>query len=219
MGLQYGRGPPSSFKQISGKLPAIFSRIRESRLPRPTASELGSSKENLSDRHPDVNNSGPFRPTSKSLHIDLCSLHKLFIRPVLVFARPRRHLSAAASAPQAAEQSPSASPAPMTENPLLKESSLDFHYPPFDQIKDAHFAPAYEKGMAEQLKEIEPIAANPCSANLRKHDRRAGKNRRSARTGRPHFSNLSSCEHEPAHCKRSRPTWRRNFRHNRTRSI
>ena len=53
------------------------------------------------------------------------------------------------------------SPAPMTENPLLKESSLDFHYPPFDQIKDAHFAPAYEKGMAEQLKEIEPIAANP----------------------------------------------------------
>ena len=48
----------------------------------------------------------------------------------------------------------------MTENPLLKESSLDFHYPPFDQIKDAHFAPAYEKGMAEQLKEIEPIAAN-----------------------------------------------------------
>ena len=49
----------------------------------------------------------------------------------------------------------------MTENPLLKESSLDFHYPPFDQIKDAHFAPAYEKGMAEQLKEIEPIAANP----------------------------------------------------------
>ena len=49
----------------------------------------------------------------------------------------------------------------MTENPLLKESSLDFHYPPFDQIKDEHFAPAYEKGMAEQLKEIEPIAANP----------------------------------------------------------
>ena len=48
----------------------------------------------------------------------------------------------------------------MTENPLLKESSLDFHYPPFDQIKDAHFAPAYEKGMAEQLKEIGPIAAN-----------------------------------------------------------
>ena len=48
----------------------------------------------------------------------------------------------------------------MTENPLLKESSLDFHYPPFDQIKDEHFAPAYEQGMSDQLKEIEPIASN-----------------------------------------------------------
>ena len=49
----------------------------------------------------------------------------------------------------------------MTENPLLQESTLDFHYPPFDKIKDAHYAPAFEKGMADQLKEIEPIAANP----------------------------------------------------------
>ena len=49
----------------------------------------------------------------------------------------------------------------MTENPLLQESSLDFHYPSFDKIKDEHFAPAYEQGMAEQLKEIEPIASNP----------------------------------------------------------
>ncbi|MBA3830802.1 MAG: M3 family metallopeptidase [Chthoniobacterales bacterium] len=48
----------------------------------------------------------------------------------------------------------------MTENPLLQESSLDFHYPPFDKIKDEHFAPAYEKGMADQLKEIEPIASS-----------------------------------------------------------
>src|SRR6266508_3049013 len=64
---------------------------------------------------------------------------------------------------QAADEStsPTATAAPMTDNPLLKESSLDLHYPPFDQIKDAHFAPAYEQGMAEQLKEIEPIAANP----------------------------------------------------------
>ncbi len=49
----------------------------------------------------------------------------------------------------------------MTENPLLKESTLDFHYPPFDKIKNEHFGPAYEQGMAEQLKEIEPIASNP----------------------------------------------------------
>jgi peptidyl-dipeptidase Dcp len=63
----------------------------------------------------------------------------------------------------AAEESPSPTPGATTmtsENPLLKESTLDFHYPPFDQIKDEHFAPAYEQGMAEQLKEIAPIANN-----------------------------------------------------------
>ena len=49
----------------------------------------------------------------------------------------------------------------MTENPLLQESALDFHYPPFDKIKDEHYAPAYEEGMAQQLKEIEPISSNP----------------------------------------------------------
>jgi len=49
----------------------------------------------------------------------------------------------------------------MTDNPLLKESSLDFHYPPFDKIKNEHFAPAYEQGMAQHLKEIQAIASNP----------------------------------------------------------
>ena len=48
----------------------------------------------------------------------------------------------------------------MTENPLLQESTLDLHYPPFDKIKDEHFAPAYEQGMADHLKEIAPIADN-----------------------------------------------------------
>lgn len=48
----------------------------------------------------------------------------------------------------------------MTENPLLKESSLDLQYPPFDKIKDSDFAPAYEQGMADQMKEMEAIASN-----------------------------------------------------------
>ncbi len=48
----------------------------------------------------------------------------------------------------------------MTENPLLKESTLDFHYPPFDKIKPVHFTPGYEQGMADHLREIEPIASN-----------------------------------------------------------
>lgn len=45
------------------------------------------------------------------------------------------------------------------DNPLLKESSLPYGYPQFDQIKDEHYTPAYEAGMAEQLKEIDVIAA------------------------------------------------------------
>ena len=82
-------------------------------------------------------------------HFIRASLAALILLPLLVCST------------DAAEESQSTNPPPMTDNPLLKESSLDFHYPPFDQIKDAHFAPAYEQGMAEQLKEIEPIAANP----------------------------------------------------------
>ena len=49
----------------------------------------------------------------------------------------------------------------MPDNPLLAESSLPFNYPRFDQIKNEHFAPAFELGMAEHLKEIEAIATNP----------------------------------------------------------
>ena len=67
---------------------------------------------------------------------------------------------ALALAAPAATDSPSPSPstAPSTANPLLEESSLDFHYPPFDKIHDQDYTPAFAQGMAEQLKEIEPIA-------------------------------------------------------------
>jgi len=43
-------------------------------------------------------------------------------------------------------------------NPLFTESTLYLKYPPFDKIKDAHFVPAMEQGMVEQLAEIEAIA-------------------------------------------------------------
>ena len=36
----------------------------------------------------------------------------------------------------------------MSENPLLKESTLPYEYPHFDQIKEEHFVPAMEQGMA-----------------------------------------------------------------------
>jgi peptidyl-dipeptidase Dcp len=84
------------------------------------------------------------------------------------------------------------------DNPLLKESALPYHYPPFDQIKDQDFAPAIEAGMREQLKEIEPIANNsekPTFENTVVALERTGRLLDRAETT---FSNLNSCNTNPA---------------------
>ena len=52
-------------------------------------------------------------------------------------------------------------PAPMSSNPLLTESPLPYHLPPFDQIRNEHFVPAFDALMAAQLKEVDAIVANP----------------------------------------------------------
>src|ERR1019366_3100857 len=46
-------------------------------------------------------------------------------------------------------------------NPFYEASTLPYHAPPFDKIKDTDYQPALEAGMAEQLKEVEAIANNP----------------------------------------------------------
>lgn len=46
-------------------------------------------------------------------------------------------------------------------NPFFAESTLPFHAPPFDKIKDSDYTPAIEEGMKGQLAEIEKIANNP----------------------------------------------------------
>ena len=46
-------------------------------------------------------------------------------------------------------------------NPFFSASSLPFHAPPFDKIKDSDYAPAIEEGMKNQLAEVESIANNP----------------------------------------------------------
>ena len=60
------------------------------------------------------------------------------------------------------------------DNPFARESTLPYQLPPFDKIKDEHFAPALDAGMAEQRKEIDAIAQNPRGADVREHDRRDG---------------------------------------------
>ena len=47
----------------------------------------------------------------------------------------------------------------MTENPFFTESTLPYQLPPFDRIEDAHYGPAFDRGMAEQIEEIEAIAS------------------------------------------------------------
>ena len=49
----------------------------------------------------------------------------------------------------------------MPSNPLLVESTLPYHLPPFAAIEEPHFLPAFKRGMAEQLAEVEQIATNP----------------------------------------------------------
>ncbi|SFE05043.1 peptidyl-dipeptidase Dcp [Actinacidiphila alni] len=49
----------------------------------------------------------------------------------------------------------------MTTNPFLNPSPLPYELPPFAEIEDAHYLPAFEQGLAEHLAEIEAIAADP----------------------------------------------------------
>jgi peptidyl-dipeptidase Dcp len=71
-------------------------------------------------------------------------------------------LALAATAPAFAQHSHSHGAAVTdskpSSNPFFADSPLPLHYPQFDKIKDSDFAPAFDRGMAEQLKEVEAIA-------------------------------------------------------------
>ncbi|KZC34275.1 UNVERIFIED_ORG: dipeptidyl carboxypeptidase, partial [Rhodanobacter sp. FW104-R5] len=43
-------------------------------------------------------------------------------------------------------------------NPFFSESPLPLHYPQFDKIRDSDFAPGFDRGMAEHLKEVQAVA-------------------------------------------------------------
>ncbi|MGD0490972.1 MAG: peptidyl-dipeptidase Dcp [Steroidobacteraceae bacterium] len=65
-------------------------------------------------------------------------------------------LSAASGAAPAAGAQAEFGPA----NPFYAVSSLPFHAPPFDKIRDEDYQPAIEAGMAQQLAEVRAIAEN-----------------------------------------------------------
>ncbi|WP_405361535.1 M3 family metallopeptidase [Kitasatospora sp. NBC_00085] len=49
----------------------------------------------------------------------------------------------------------------MTENPFFEPSTLVYELPPFAEIREEHYLPAFERGMADQLAEIAAITADP----------------------------------------------------------
>jgi peptidyl-dipeptidase Dcp len=66
---------------------------------------------------------------------------------------------------------------PAAANPFFSESTLPYHAPPFDKIKDSDYAPAIEEGMKNQLAEVEKIAddaAPPTFANTFEAMERSG---------------------------------------------
>ncbi len=66
------------------------------------------------------------------------------------------------TAPEQDANSPTAS-----TNPFFDASSLPYGMPAFDRIRDEHYLPAFERGMAEELSEYEAIASNAEAATFK----------------------------------------------------
>ena len=82
-------------------------------------------------------------------------------------------------------------------NPFLQEWNTPYEVPPFLDIKDEHYMPAYEQGMKENLEEIDVIVNNPEAptfANTIEELERTGK--LLSKVGRV-FSNLASSNTNP----------------------
>ncbi len=77
------------------------------------------------------------------------------------FDRIVKVVALVALGPLAIQYAPRPAATASAENPFFTESTLPFHAPPFDKIKDSDYTPAIEAGMKEQLSEIEAIANNP----------------------------------------------------------
>src|SRR5215469_1456487 len=66
----------------------------------------------------------------------------------------------------------------MTQNPLFETWTTPFAMPPFDRIAPAHFPPAFDRGMAEELADIAAITGSsepPTFANTIEALERSGK--------------------------------------------
>ncbi|MBS1583372.1 MAG: dipeptidyl carboxypeptidase II, partial [Bacteroidetes bacterium] len=83
-------------------------------------------------------------------------------------------LAAACGAP---EKPATVNPPTASRNILDSMSTLPFHAPPFDKLKDTDYRPAIEAGMAKQLEEVKAIAQStetPTFANTIEAMERSG---------------------------------------------
>jgi peptidyl-dipeptidase Dcp len=122
--------------------------------------------------------------------------HSILLR-TLAFVTASQILTASLTFAKPPVQNSSASDLPKT-NPFAAESTLPYHLPPFDKIKDTDFLPAIEAGMRAQLKEVDLIAnekEKPTFDNTIVALERTGLLlERAERT----FSNLNACNTNPA---------------------
>jgi len=137
--------------------------------------------------HPIFNRRLPFSEAPSQLFaaFALLAIAQIFVTPVML-AKPADKKSTASSAPLS------------KDNPFLQESTLPYHLPPFDKIKDSDFLPAIEKGMQEQLKEVEAIAATPEKPTFENTIVALEKTGQLLERAERTFSNLNACNTNPA---------------------
>ena len=117
----------------------------------------------------------------KNLNL-ITSFTSLFIVTSSIFAEPKD------------TKAPSSS---LKDNPFATESSLPYHLPPFDKIKNSDFMPAIEAGMQEQLKEIKVIASNPKEPTFDNTIVAMERSGRLLDRAQRTFSNLNACNTNP----------------------
>ncbi|GAB3383248.1 M3 family metallopeptidase [Lysobacter fragariae] len=110
---------------------------------------------------------------------------------------------AVASAPALAHESAPAAKTTVTEhvNPLFTASPLPFQYPQFDKIQDSDFAPAFDRGMKEELQEVDAIANSDAAPTFDNTIVALEKSGQLLRRGLTIFGNLSGADTNDARDK------------------
>ncbi len=93
-----------------------------------------------------------------------------------------------------------ADPAPAA-NPFFTEWKTPFGVPPFAEIKEEHFLPAFKEGMARQKAEVAAHRRGEGGADLREHHRGPGAVRRSSWTGWARSSSTSRARKPTRSCR------------------